>query len=509
MKDKSLRIFGDDLHGKGRVVHINNPSQNNVLTFYLPSSQTVRFTTKTFTADPALHHLDNQFSNACSLLRAEDAFDEMVFSDHEASTASPPQAQLPPDPTPQVPTPSPSPEPIRAISSPYKYSKGPELTMKIPGELVLSRMKQTKPGGDHWPAKICKWLAPNTRYPEGGYEVLFMDGQVQKLPRAYFHRTFEDGFKTCTVRYVCSLRGSAYPSPFVQVGHMALKKSVLEKQEAATEYDGSSRRSPSPFPEMPTKSESARLPSLSLKQQFMLVTPILLAIVRNEFPPARFRHDAFVKGRKARSDLYQFAGFGDLEEWEHEELLNLLSQFFLGSERWAVRLDMDIIAQEVQPIAGPSTQPSGLASPPPSSQFATEERMEDSELPAANVDDMTMDTDPREAAGSSEAATALATTASPLTSSPEQRLSPADIALPPSSPPIPASSQVPQRSNSEPPQASTSAVADAQPVASSSSQPDRIKGCEAYEQLSRVERLQVREHSLPFALFTLLTKFCL
>ncbi|KAH7107588.1 hypothetical protein BKA62DRAFT_139377 [Auriculariales sp. MPI-PUGE-AT-0066] len=462
MKEKSLCLFGDDKHGKQRSVQVNTPSANNILTYYTtsPNSRTPRFTAKTFTNNSEFLALSTRFTRACSALRKDSSFDDMDIDDDETpSSASSTPAQPAPEPTPQVPTPSPSPQPeIR----PWKPPPRGDITMKIPGELVLARFKHSPPEGDHFPAKVEKYFPPTQPGSVPRYQVVFADGQRQKLNREHFHRTYEDGFKTCSL------------------GEMLLKN------PAGDDFDldlALNRRSPSPLPPMPSREESACFDELSLKQQIMLVTPILQAILLAQFEPAIYRHSQFMKGRKARSDLYQMAGFGDIGESEYEEITHIVSQWALGNERWATRLEDDDLLVPEATTGFATTEPAGLASPPPSLESSGQSLEADAAATAEIAARVPLPSSPR-----------LDTTGSP-SASPQPISSPPAIdlsqpAIPPSSPALPSSSQLAPVSPSRSIQLTTIQADLEERQSSRQSSHGHLNGCDAYEKLSRSERLQ-------------------
>lgn len=180
--------------------------------------------------------------------------------------------------------------------------------MNIPGELVLGREKELS---DYWPAKILGYLPPIKRKrKEGLYKVEWVDGTQGEIPRRWFYCFEENQFGDCKLGALEHL----YPD---QVNDEAAEEPLS--------------RSSSPIP-----SDTPPLdfgPSgMSIRQQFACTKNVLIAILNENYPPAREKHDLFLlKDPKARRRLQDSASRRGMLDGRS---VNLLQRYL---SRWCLR----------------------------------------------------------------------------------------------------------------------------------------------------------------------------
>jgi len=81
---------------------------------------------------------------------------------------------------------------------------------------------------------------------------------------------------------------------------------------------------------------------LSVDDQIRCVGPILLLIINNDYPPAKSRHEKFMKGGRARQALQQEgAGGGSLSGQRLGELADALRWWTLRDEQFALLLQVE------------------------------------------------------------------------------------------------------------------------------------------------------------------------
>lgn len=78
----------------------------------------------------------------------------------------------------------------------------PDETLTVPGELILCRERAE--AKLYWPAKILGFKPPpkpkgKARPKEPKYNIIYMDGTKQAVPRGWFYACDEEGFGTCLV----------------------------------------------------------------------------------------------------------------------------------------------------------------------------------------------------------------------------------------------------------------------------------------------------------------------
>ncbi|PBK93172.1 hypothetical protein ARMGADRAFT_150722 [Armillaria gallica] len=72
-----------------------------------------------------------------------------------------------------------------------------DLELDIPGELVLAREKADL-NLSYWPGKVLEYVPPVSRNQKvGKYKVLYLDGTTRTIPRTWFHCLGDEEFGTC------------------------------------------------------------------------------------------------------------------------------------------------------------------------------------------------------------------------------------------------------------------------------------------------------------------------
>lgn len=74
----------------------------------------------------------------------------------------------------------------------------PDITMNIPGELVLSKDKKSR--NVYWPARVDAFILPKGPGEEAKYRLTFLDNQVIEVTRDMFLIYDQEQFGTCQVR---------------------------------------------------------------------------------------------------------------------------------------------------------------------------------------------------------------------------------------------------------------------------------------------------------------------
>ncbi|KAJ7481118.1 hypothetical protein B0H11DRAFT_2024308 [Mycena galericulata] len=183
----------------------------------------------------------------------------------------------------------PEPEPSTARWSPPL----PDASLSIPGELVLAREK--KHSTLYWPAKILEYCPPTKPTAERRYLVHWVDNTKTDVPRDFFFVYEDEGFGTCRI--------GAFESVYQEV--------VNDDEEGAKDDDDAEaqaaqgRRSPEPRNPPPSAKE---FEDLSVHEQFVYTKPVLQAILRDEYQPAREAHEMFIGGGKGRIRVVKEAG---------------------------------------------------------------------------------------------------------------------------------------------------------------------------------------------------------
>lgn len=90
----------------------------------------------------------------------------------------------------------------------------PDEMLTVPGELILCRERAE--AKLYWPAKILGFKPPpkpkgKARPKEPKYNIIYMDGTKQAVPRGWFYACDEEGFGTCEVSTNSNLRMPVVP----------------------------------------------------------------------------------------------------------------------------------------------------------------------------------------------------------------------------------------------------------------------------------------------------------
>ncbi|KAF9075199.1 hypothetical protein BDP27DRAFT_1315668 [Rhodocollybia butyracea] len=193
----------------------------------------------------------------------------------------------------------------------------PDELLDIPGELVLARDKADR-NVAHWPAKVLAYLPPpkpkgKSRHKEPKYRVLFLDDTQKEVAREWFYASHEPEFGTCQVGKFDSQYADNPPDA---------DEDVSDSTQTAT--------SPSP---VPVPSLSYAFGDLSIRAQLGYIKPVLIAILNESYPPAKGRHDSFMKGGKARAGLGASAGMrGTIPPQDIDRLQKYLCDWCLRHE---------------------------------------------------------------------------------------------------------------------------------------------------------------------------------
>ncbi|THH20878.1 hypothetical protein EW146_g559 [Bondarzewia mesenterica] len=192
----------------------------------------------------------------------------------------------------------------------------PDPMLDVPGELVLSLEKKGRT--EYWPAKVEEYIPPSKRTAKPRYRLLFLDDAMLSVERSMFYTTGEDGFYSC------------------KLGKFDSGDSKIADNVDADIDESELTRGPSPIPEIPPPTNFGKL---SIRQQFSYVKPVVKAVLNDRYPPAKDRHDAFMKGGIIRRALRKEApGKGELNAREVTELGLVLNWWVLRDERYAKKL---------------------------------------------------------------------------------------------------------------------------------------------------------------------------
>ncbi|KAJ3875103.1 hypothetical protein F5051DRAFT_71081 [Lentinula edodes] len=207
----------------------------------------------------------------------------------------------------------------------------PDEMLDIPGELVLARDRADRRIA-HWPAKLLAYIPPSkpkkkTRQKEPKYRVLWLDDTEQEVPRDWFYACHEPEFGTCEMGKFAS-------------DHLDNGDDGDEDDPANISRDSNNHSSdtgilpPSPSPSpVPFPSLSCAFNNLSIRAQLAYIKPVLLAILNENYAPAKGRHDSFMKGGKARAGLGASAGLrGTIPPRDVDKLQKHLCDWCLRDE---------------------------------------------------------------------------------------------------------------------------------------------------------------------------------
>ncbi|KAJ6622865.1 hypothetical protein B0H10DRAFT_1944195 [Mycena sp. CBHHK59/15] len=161
----------------------------------------------------------------------------------------------------------------------------PDSSLTIPGELVLAHdAKRNKT--IYWPARILEYLPPAKPGLPGRYAIQWIDLTQCALPRTAFFAYEDAGFGTC------------------KLGRF---ESVFDDVVNDDDDDGPEAPWLSPEPRDPPPDGDA-FADLPVHEQFVYAKPVLQAILRGEYPPARTVHDRFIGGGQGRNAVAKEAG---------------------------------------------------------------------------------------------------------------------------------------------------------------------------------------------------------
>ncbi|KAA1469248.1 hypothetical protein DENSPDRAFT_927988 [Dentipellis sp. KUC8613] len=191
----------------------------------------------------------------------------------------------------------------------------PDPFLTIPGELILSLERRNYT--TYWPAKIEAFVPPTKRGGKPKYKIRFLDDKVRDVERDLFYTTDEPGFATCTV---------------------GTYQSVEDQHENDAESEGEDDGDESPEPTLPPP-DGGSFCDLAIREQFAYVKPIVRAILDEKYPPARDRHEDFLRGGSSRQKLKREGmGKGNLSAQEVTKLGYVLNRWVLGDGRHATRI---------------------------------------------------------------------------------------------------------------------------------------------------------------------------
>ncbi|KAL0946459.1 hypothetical protein HGRIS_012681 [Hohenbuehelia grisea] len=350
--------------------------------------------------------------------------------------------------------------------------EGPDDALDIPGEPVLaSDHRQT-----YWPARLLEYLHPeSSRQKQGRYRIEYLDGKKKVVSRSKFFVVNEEGFSTCKL--------GQFESRVVDVSDDSDSENDL-----AVQAPSSSVRASSPLPK-DSPPPPAEFIDLTVHEQFVYTKPVLQAILNGTYTPAKKAHDAFISGGKSRKSLNDTASLrGTMDPRHVKQLQKHLIEWCLRDERWAIRLQ-----DEAREASAPV-----LDDPP-----MMLEKVDPDLVQVPPSDDISPSSDdaPKEDDGSiPQRAPSLAPTLNNPPSSPgqeppasfviedngeDQQADAVQVSIGPSVPPPPADIPV------DPTVSAGSASSTVEPTkgAESNSTLSRQRGCEAYETLSRIEKL--------------------
>ena len=233
---------------------------------------------------------------------------------------------------------------------------GPDPMLTIPGEKVFSRVNNSRT--EHWPAIITGYVPSTTPTRRGKYSIMFFDKVKKNVDRTLFCTSLDNGFSTCKVTRFRNARHCRSSQLIVfQLGEIQYCAPVDDgRDESDDEEMEDLDRPPSPIPSTSLRDRD-EFRCLDLHRQLGHTKEVLQAVLNNSYPPARSRHERFMKGGKERSTLDQDASLkGGMTSREVSKLSKLLI-------RWALRdlvkadqviEDCEVCAFSFDPGAGDS-----------------------------------------------------------------------------------------------------------------------------------------------------------
>lgn len=355
----------------------------------------------------------------------------------------------------------------------------PDLTIQIPGELVLAQAPGT--GSYYWPGKILKHLPD--KYEK--YQVQFLDDEIYSVSRSKFWTAEEEGFVTCLLgKWESSIQTTDDP------------ESEDEGEANGRDDDDDIPREPPPSPD--------KFEEQSVHVQLAYVKPVLRAILEKKYAPTMMKHEAFMKGGSARAALLKAAGVrGGLDVRFIKAVQRAICKWAIGNSSEQVRYMPDAngdakAGEDAANAANPSVLPE-----PANQEPSEDEKMEGIEEAVPSGDRQPeVEGDPQvsasKKAGSKEEVPVTSHSCmvvdqpkqSPGVSLGEGCDAPSPLTEVTQSVPSPNDSRVPE------PEPVTSASAETVPEPSASTLSDdpsqelpRPKGCDEFESLSGVEKL--------------------
>ncbi|KAJ6490697.1 hypothetical protein C8R47DRAFT_976944 [Mycena vitilis] len=191
-------------------------------------------------------------------------------------------------------------------------------SLQIPGEQILAREKKTSK--HYWPARILAYIPPPNSLKPPLYKVQWIDQTEGFVERANFYSMEEDGFGTCPL--------GVFESAYEDVVNDTDEPDAPKKP-----------RGPSPEPlDPPPSMEVFR--ELSVRDQFVYAKPVLQAILRDKYSPAREMHRAYIAGGVSQNSVVKNASLrGMMNPRDVEEFKDCL-------EEWCLRDAAKVVAQE-------------------------------------------------------------------------------------------------------------------------------------------------------------------
>ncbi|KAF5369170.1 hypothetical protein D9615_009985 [Tricholomella constricta] len=265
------------------------------------------------------------------------------------------------------------------ISQPRWSPPPPDELLQIPGELLLAQDRATS--AIYWPAQILEYVPPKKERQRPKYRVLFLDKVQRDIPREWFFTSEENEFATCKL--------GRWQSDFKEV------QSDDDEDNDIFHMNELHLRSPSPMSVDPPP-DTAEFSELSIREQFAYIKPVLIAILNDRYAPARERHDNFIAGGSKRKSVVNSAGLrGQMDPRDVVTLQHCLSEWCLRDERRAQAIvdegEPQILEdgrglgpllgrRSLSPTGTEVTFPSSQVERPPESSFTSSE-MQDLEPP--------------------------------------------------------------------------------------------------------------------------------
>ncbi|KAF8635495.1 hypothetical protein AX17_003885 [Amanita inopinata Kibby_2008] len=229
--------------------------------------------------------------------------------------------------------------------------------LQIPGEIVLAKASEWDKF--YWPARILAYMPPESkRERQGKYKLEYLDGANGLLKRNAFFTSDDDEFAICKL--------GQFESSYDDVANDLDTEDPLELSHG--------ERTSSPIPTCPPPSLEAFC-NADVRAQFAYTKPILVAVLNEQYPPARDRHDRFLKGGQARNGVVDDASLrGEMDPHSVGELQRWLCDWCLREERWAKRDDAHTINEfigEQEDVSGDRVNHAGLLNEGNDQQLAT------------------------------------------------------------------------------------------------------------------------------------------